>query len=405
MAFANAADLDTIAGDGIRTLGPAFARTLRDQQSLNRFEQALEKYRQARDRRGEAYTLNNLGAYYAELKGNLTRAREFYEEALPIWREIGDRRGEGLTAFNLSVNAARAGYWEESIQWLIDSLEMRCQVGDRWGERRTRTTLGKFLCQQGLYDQVLEQYDQALAISREIGDRRGELVTLGLLGTYYRDLGEFDQAGKFYNQVLESWENLDQVQDQAEFLLNLGLLLHQKGEDQEGLERCQEGQELILGGDYLELEWMGLTVQGNCFAALGMLKEAEVAYKKASSKAQKWRRLVLGYEASAGFARVMMAKGKKEKALLGIEKLLSHLQNDPPAGPRSPLDGALEATRIYLTCNQVLQANRDGRAKGILMRAYDLVQSRAGTIESLELRASYLDNVPANRQIVAETAS
>jgi hypothetical protein len=68
----------------------------------------------------------------------------------------------------------------------------------------------------------------------------------------------------------------------------------------------------------------------------------------------------------------------------------------------------LEPVRIYLTCYRFLLANGDPRAKEILDAAHHLLQERADTIEDEDLRRSYLENVPAHREIVVlweETSS
>jgi hypothetical protein len=65
------------------------------------------------------------------------------------------------------------------------------------------------------------------------------------------------------------------------------------------------------------------------------------------------------------------------------------------------LEGANEPYWVLLTCYQVLHAGRDPRAGEILEAAHRLLQARAGQIDDEALRRSFLENVAANREIVA----
>lgn len=56
---------------------------------------------------------------------------------------------------------------------------------------------------------------------------------------------------------------------------------------------------------------------------------------------------------------------------------------------------------VYLTCYQVLRANGDPRAGEVLAVAHSLLQEWSDQIEEGELRRSFLENVPANREIAA----
>ncbi len=62
--------------------------------SIEKYHEALELYRRASDRNGEAQTLNNIGLVYESL-GERQKALEKYNEALPIRRAIGDQQRGG----------------------------------------------------------------------------------------------------------------------------------------------------------------------------------------------------------------------------------------------------------------------------------------------------------------------
>jgi hypothetical protein len=97
----------------------------------------------------------------------------------------------------------------------------------------------------------------------------------------------------------------------------------------------------------------------------------------------------------AGLAHVSLLQGDLVLAQTHAEEILSYFQD-------SVVDGTDDPFRIYLTCYRVLQANRDPRAEGVLATAHQLLQERAAKISDEELRRSFLERVPANREIVNE---
>jgi hypothetical protein len=96
-------------------------------------------------------------------------------------------------------------------------------------------------------------------------------------------------------------------------------------------------------------------------------------------------------------ARVCLIQGNPSEAQALVEEILAHLESHT-------LEGTEEPIRVYLTCYRVLTANQDPRARGVLNRAYNLLQERAAKIGDEEKRRSYLENVPAHREILQEFA-
>jgi len=100
----------------------------------------------------------------------------------------------------------------------------------------------------------------------------------------------------------------------------------------------------------------------------------------------------LALEPLAGLARVSLAQGDVTSAQARVEELLRHLES-------GTLDGATEPFRVYLTCYRVLCASRDLRAPEVLTTMHTRLQEQAARINDEELRRSFLENVPAHREI------
>jgi tetratricopeptide (TPR) repeat protein len=140
---------------------------------IEKYQEALELYRRAGDRRGEAETLHTIGLVYSSL-GEKRKALEKYNEALPIRRAAGDRRGEGATLHNIGMVYRALGETGKALENLNEALPILREVGDREGEAAALTNIGLVYNLLGETGKALEKYNEALPISRATGDRIGE---------------------------------------------------------------------------------------------------------------------------------------------------------------------------------------------------------------------------------------
>src|SRR5262249_41298023 len=100
---------------------------------IEKYQEALELYRRASDRNGEAQTLNNIGVVYRSL-GEMQKALEKYNEALPILRAVGDRNGEAITLNNIGLVYWSLGETQKALEKYNEALPILRAVGDRNGE-------------------------------------------------------------------------------------------------------------------------------------------------------------------------------------------------------------------------------------------------------------------------------
>jgi hypothetical protein len=95
-----------------------------------------------------------------------------------------------------------------------------------------------------------------------------------------------------------------------------------------------------------------------------------------------------------GLARARCNAGDRP-ARWRVEQIISHLA-------QGTLEGADEPFRIYLTCYRVLCAAGDPRAAAVLDTALARLLEQAERINDMDARRSFLDNVPAHRELLAE---
>src|SRR6266542_3250387 len=210
--------------------------------SIEKYHEALELYRRASERNGEAQTLNNIGEVYWSL-GEMQKALEKYNEVLPIWRAIGDRRGEATTLSGMGVVYRSLGDMRKALEKYNESLPIRRAIDDRSGEATTLSLMGVVYRLVGETQKALEKYNEALPIMRAIGHRRCEAEILNNIGTVYRFLGETQKALEKYNEALSLFQFVGGRDGEAEALMGIARVEQKRG----NLSQARQAIEQAIG--------------------------------------------------------------------------------------------------------------------------------------------------------------
>jgi len=175
--------------------------------SIEKYHEALDLYRRATDRNGEAQTLNNIGLVYWSL-GETRKALEKYNEALPIRRAVGDRSGEATTLSNIGLVYWSLGETRKALEKYNEALPIKRAVSDRSGEAATLNNVGLVYDSLGETQKALEKYNEALLLRQEVGDRNGEAATLLGIARAEQKRGNLTQARQTIEQAIGLIESL-----------------------------------------------------------------------------------------------------------------------------------------------------------------------------------------------------
>jgi DNA-binding SARP family transcriptional activator/Tfp pilus assembly protein PilF len=296
----------------------------------------------------------------------------------------------GIVAFFQCDHASAEAYFEQSLRFYRE-------MGDRMGESKAINNLGNVCKSRGDSARAWACYEQSLRISREIGDRQGESITLDNLGLILGEDGEYARARTHHEQSLAISREIGDRSFECNSLTNLGLLSHQIEDHETAREHAEQAIRIAIDIGARRLQSDGLTILGHALAGLGQWAEAAAAYQRALDVRRELGQHNLAMESLAGLARISLARGELALAQTRVKEILSYLETNT-------LDGTEEPFRVYLTCYQVFKAEADPRASDILGMAYHLLQARAAQIGDEALRGSFLENVPAHRELMKEWA-
>jgi DNA-binding SARP family transcriptional activator len=181
---------------------------------------ALDSARQAGNRQGEAWVLNNLG-----LALGATRDSEgigCLERSLALRHEIGDQAGEAQAAGNLADTYTRVGRPEEAIELFGRAGDLNRAVGNRYGEGVAQVNLGDALLDLGRAQEAIVPLEQARSTFGEIPYLDGVGYACYNLGRCYRSLGRDQEALEALRQALDSHRASGSRHRQAVTLRALG---------------------------------------------------------------------------------------------------------------------------------------------------------------------------------------
>ncbi len=350
-------------------------------------KKALNLARVAHEPRSEAagYLMWGRGLFYL---GDPRAAREQLRHALDLSAgspqvQADTLRSLGMAAFDL----------DEAREYQQQALHIHRKIGDRRGEWAALYNLGEIALDQGHYARAAGLYEQALVISREIGDRQGENMSLNALGLIHKEQGHYVESRAYYEQVLRLTTKTGDRLSAAEASLALSALACCLDAPLEATEYARQTLALARELALPALLTLALIALARAHLGAGQLAEAAATYHQTLELDSAADDPCVMLTALAGLAQVSLARGDWRRAREQVEQILHCLET---------LDHDLldDPFFIYLTCARVLDPQHNPRTQRLLEEAHALLQERAAQLRDRDTRRTYLENIPAHREIV-----
>jgi predicted ATPase len=361
-----------------------------------------------------------------------TAALEAAEQAVALSREAGGRRQEAISLRRVASVLLYQGKPAAALPAAEAALALQREIGDRHEECLALNVLGILLGVLGKPEEATAAFEQMLQIAEEIdaalairyGVDSMVLDALAPQGEHEAGLAFLEtwlaKAGQAKDEVLAAWLQLNR----ARLLLVLG---QQKAALEVAQSLLPDADRLLDYGDQL---WL-LQIVGCCQAELGRLRQAREAFQAGLERAEQagepvgaglfWLHLadVAHQEGDQAGLRAAMEEVRRRDVSLAIVWLYRHLAARLQLA-LGDVEQALESSsnavqdleirgvgwweqECYLTHARVLRAlGRDAEADDYLRRAYERVMLVASKTQDEALCQSWLENVPDNREIVAE---
>jgi predicted ATPase len=193
------------------------------------FRAALDAYRNAGDRRGEAVVLDHLaGAYHSA--DDLDASLRYANESVEAWTRLGDQHGIGHALQQVGMTLMYQGKYDDAIVQLEKSRSLAAAQEDPVLLGNALLNLASALEMSGDPARARDLLVDALRLYEQAGDARSAGYGRYLQGHVARRLGDLQTAREHLDAALEALEAAGQQDAVALCLETLGGLAADEGE-------------------------------------------------------------------------------------------------------------------------------------------------------------------------------
>jgi class 3 adenylate cyclase/tetratricopeptide (TPR) repeat protein len=259
------------------------------------------------DERGRARVLLSR-AEVEQRQGALASAHATLDEALNNFRALGDRKGEAETLRHLGMTRLFQRAYKEAEASTQAALSIFCELGDRRGEAWALQNLAWVAYLSGRVSEAEARIDESAATFAELGDQAGLAWANGLLAFTRFHQGHLTEAEQLAEELLPD--------------------AHERG------DRFGEAMMLLLTG--LVRLWSGRTV-----LAVERAEEARVLFSRIGDSMGQG-------QAEATYGRALVASGRIEEGLRGLEDALARSRRNQPVSGTLLGSLALAAASLHV---------------------------------------------------------
>jgi class 3 adenylate cyclase/tetratricopeptide (TPR) repeat protein len=356
-------------------------------------EQSLASARAADQPRLVGESLRYLGIV-ANNESQFPRAIALLEQAGAAHRANHDLEGESTVLVQLGSVLFNQGRHREARHWLEECRPIFEASGHKYRLAVLLSNLGAILLQEGELGGARQLICEGLELCQELGDREGTAVALGMLGDLYRRGGDHARAVEpLRRSVALALEiGFDYQASDAHLCLALDAL--DAGDAAGALGSVDAALEHARLASSPLAEARALVARAYACLALGRLQEAQPAATAAGEGAEHLQLRGLRLEAAVLRASVARRRGDLDEAVRLVEAAAAELDVEA-------LEAALRPGEVLLARWEILAGVDDHRADQALHAGVQVVQSFAERIDDPELRAGFLDRIPAHARLVA----
>ena len=348
--------------------------------------------------RGEQLGRNDLVAEgYAEWSlalfalGNFTEQRQVVERALPLVQAQHAPVAQIKTLFSLGTNAQGQHDFAAAIIAHQQALSLALTYQDALLALRILNHMAMAYRDSGDLEQALSYFQQNLQVAQQLEQANEMAYATANFGLVNLQLGNFSQAERYLEAARQVFSDQGERRLVAELDCVLGLLFQQTRSDDRAIACCQQTLALAIPYQYYHAQRTAYEILGKVYLCRGEITQAETVYHQLMDLLQRMDNTADLVYVQIGLASVHSARQDDAAALTVIEPALAHLTQK--------LRPTVDHPDLLLSCYHVLAAAYDVRAASVLQQAWQIVQSQATKISEPALRASFLTNVPVNREL------
>ncbi len=190
-------------------LAEGYSRSGRLRDAYPLFRQALRQFETIGGHLSSQATIHNSLTCLAERQQRPADALRHALRALDLYRAAAHRAGQAWVLNNIGYSHALLGNYQQAITYCERALAATRELGERNWEAATWDSLGYIHHRLRNHQQALTSYERSLDLCRELADRFNEAATLDHLGDVHQSVGDADAARRAWTHALRLFDEID----------------------------------------------------------------------------------------------------------------------------------------------------------------------------------------------------
>ena len=301
-------------------------------ESSNFLNLAYNSFRTAKDRRGIASTLDDMGRLFWQ-QGKFENSLKHYMKSLDIRKQLNMPKSIALSLNNIGLLYYSQGFVDEAEEYLFEAYKLRKQIKDKQGEMSSLNNLATLTYHKGDDIEAKALWLKSLTIAEEVGDIKYQSTCMNNLGELFIESNKYNKANDYLKNALEIALESSNKRILGYIYLNLGELELKKGKvvnAKKHLERAFElsdesGDKQVAGRVYCLFGNIESATLFNDSGSDGVAP-AEDYYLRSLDLLRKVSEPLMA-STNISYAEYLLSKGKRGKAKKLLNQAESIFQN------------------------------------------------------------------------------
>jgi signal transduction histidine kinase len=249
--------------------------------SISAYEEAIEFCRVAKDRRGEANALGDLGSAYKN-SGNFSESSNSLFGAIKLYKELGPENEQALSAtyVNLAILFKDLKLNEKFLSYADSARIIKEKVNDKVGLGRLYSNLGEFFYESGELLKSKDYLLKALVISNEVNAKELKIFVLTELAKNLVSSRDFSLAQSHISEARALALEINSETRQADVAASQSFLYLEKGLASKALDEAINSEILARRVSNPLSVLRALKLKYSAFEMLGLSNEALKYYRQ-----------------------------------------------------------------------------------------------------------------------------
>lgn len=257
---------------------------------------------------------------------DLYRATGEFQQALELWRELKDRYEECVALYGLAYTYRLSTDYQKSVSTSLEGLSLIKELRDPHLEAALLTGLGWAYVYLGDTEQAFDSFSHALTLRRMNGDKQGEALTLYGVGWFYALSDQNEKALEVFNQTLSLRRELKARTGQALTRVGIAKVLHRLGRNSESISHLNEAVEVLRNSTSKNGLAEALSILGWVEYATKQYESAIAHFQEALQLWQKLEDRTGEATTRYGIARIETHSGKLSEAQQHMQVALEYIE-------------------------------------------------------------------------------